>query len=528
VIRRVLFAIALVAGVFPVWIAAGAAPGSPARTPHDAGLKANFDGDGFADAAVGAPFEKVGSDAEAGQVVAVYGASGGADLDTAQILNEDSSGLDDTSDPGDEFGSALATGDFDHDGFTDLAVGAPGDGGDIGKVFIVNGSSQGLNSHLSLRFVNGQGGVPAGGDSNDRWGQALAAGDFDGDGFADLAASARVAGGASNAGEVVVLYGSVDGLETVGADRFDQNSTGIPGTRTAGNGWGSSLAAGDLNGDGRAELVVGATGETVGGEVAAGSVTVLFGTAGGLSGAGAKRFTLNSPGFAGDPEQGGAFGAGLALGNFGKGARKDLAIGEPGRDVGTHNSAGALWVLYGGPGGIGDGGIQKITEDSPNVMGTSANFNAFGVSLAAANYGHSSLTDLAVGSPLHKAGGVPGAGAVIVLYGSTKGLTGTNSQIWSPASAGLHGSDNPESFGRSVAAGNLGHDSRADLLIGAPDTEVPVSGSDVAKAGAAYVVYGTANGLASAGAQRFTEQTPQIAAGAVFNEQFGRTVAVGR
>ncbi|CAM5354456.1 VCBS repeat-containing protein OS=Streptomyces alboniger OX=132473 GN=CP975_18455 PE=4 SV=1 [Streptomyces alboniger] len=112
------------------------------------------------------------------------------------------------------------------------------------------------------------------------------AGDFNGDGYRDVAIGAMSAdvGSVQSAGAVVVLYGSSSGVSTARKTVITQNSTGIPGTAEYGDRFGSSLAAGDLNADGYADLVVGSQYESIGDRDGVGSATVIWGGKSGLSG----------------------------------------------------------------------------------------------------------------------------------------------------------------------------------------------------------------------------------------------------
>ena len=148
--------------------------------------------------------------------------------------------------------------------------------------------------------------------------------DFNGDGTADLAIGAP---GENSSGVVHVLYGAASGLTAAGSQLWSQDSPGIAGVAEPGDSFGSSLAGGDFNGDGRADLAIGASGENS----FAGVVHVLYGSVSGLTAAGSQLWSQDSPGVAGLAESFDDFGAALAAGDFNGDGRADLAIGARGK-----------------------------------------------------------------------------------------------------------------------------------------------------------------------------------------------------
>jgi hypothetical protein len=274
---------------------------------------------------------------------------------------------------GDQFGAALAAGDFNHDGFADLAAGAPsesvpGAAAAAGAVSVLPGSTGGLTGTGARLFTQVGGTV----ESGDDFGAALAAGDFNGDGFADLAAGApsESIGSAGGAGAVSVLPGSAGGLTATGGRLFTQ----VGGTAERFDLFGFALAAGDFNHDGRADLAAAAPLEDVGSTVDTGVVSVLPGSAGGLTATGAKLFTQ----VGGSVEAGDEFGEQLASGDFNHNGFAELAAAAPTEDVGTVQQAGAVSVLPGSVGGLTASGGRLFTQNSPGVPDTAETFDEFG------------------------------------------------------------------------------------------------------------------------------------------------------
>jgi hypothetical protein len=201
--------------------------------------------------------------------------------------------------------------------------------------------------------------------------------DFNGDGFADLAVGApgEAVGALAGAGALNVLYGSADGLQP-SPDLFFQGSGGVPGTAERDDAFGAALAKGDFNGDMRFDVAVGVPGEAVGSDAQAGAINVLYGSPGGLTGAGSQLFTQHNP----EPVD--LFGASLATGDFDGDGFFDLAVGAPIERIGSQQSAGAVSVFYasGGPGGVVTPG-PAFFQGSGGLGGTAEAFDFFGAAL---------------------------------------------------------------------------------------------------------------------------------------------------
>jgi hypothetical protein len=341
----------------------------------------DFDGDGAADLAIAAPFDDAPG-FQAGAVNVIYGSATGLAAAGNQLWHQDSPGVIGVANEFEQFGSDVAAGDFDGDGFADLAVGTFRDeigGVQKGSVNVLFGSAAGLSADRDQQWTK----APGIAGSGDGWfGFRLTTGDFDGDGRDDLAIAAILDG---TGGAVSVLYGCTAGLCGQGAQYWTLDSPGIPGDAAASDTFGSGLTAGDFNEDGRDDLAVGAPGKRVAGHDDAGTVTVIYGSATGLTSAGSERWSHMTVGIEGAVNTSAFFGGSLTAGDFDGDGRDDLAIGASGHSASGLGQAGTVNVIYGCAGGLCITGDQIWSQDSPGVPGAVESGDHWGFAVGASN-----------------------------------------------------------------------------------------------------------------------------------------------
>ena len=192
-----------------------------------------------------------------------------------QFWHQDSDGIAGQAEERDNFGEALAAGDFNNDGFEDLAIGVPGEDVGAGAVNVIYGFRGGLFALGNVTWAQYRLGIAGEAEEFDNFGRALAAGDFNDDGFEDLAIG--VPGEDTWAGAVNVIYGGPDGLAVLGNQLWHQDSDGIAGEAEGRDYFGDALAAGDFNDNGFEDLAIGVPFEETGGRRTAGAVNVLYG-----------------------------------------------------------------------------------------------------------------------------------------------------------------------------------------------------------------------------------------------------------
>jgi FG-GAP repeat len=372
-------------------------------------------------------------------------------------------------------------GDFNGDGFPDLVVGYVGFNGDdssaAGYVAILPGTASGQpDADAATRFTCSQFGFGPDGLGGCEFGQSLAVGDFNGDGFSDLAIG--IPGitentNAAPANAVAVLYGGPDGLSLNGDQVWSQRSPGIPGSPIAPNQFGAALAAPDLNGDGRSDLVIGIPG------FKQGAVEVLFGGAHGLCTSGSRQIFRAQTKLAGQVSSG--WGSQLIAGDYNGDHYGDVVIATPTAAVKGRRRVGRVDVLYGSPQGIKVSGGSTFTPATPGVPGAATTGAYFGRTLTEGDYNGDGYRDLVIGEPLSNGK----TGAVTVLYGSRSGLTSRGSQHWTERTQGVPGTPAPlhgptvnelsgEEFGHTLATLNPpattpGAAKYAALYIGVPN-----------------------------------------------------------
>jgi hypothetical protein len=329
--------------------------------------------------------------------------------------------------------------------------------------------------------------------------------DFDNDGFADLAVGVprEGVGTAELAGAVNILEGSANGLTGAGSQLLVQGG-GIPDTAEPFDFFGNTLAAGDFNNDGFIDLAIGVPGEDLATITDAGAVTVLYGSASGLSASGSQFFTQDTPGVLGAAEAEDGFGGALGVGDFNNDTLADLAIGVPSEGVGGAAQAGAVNVLYGATGGLTATGNQQWLQGSGGIGGVAEVGDQFGFALTSGDFNNDTFADLAIGAPFEDVGTTLDAGAINVLYGSANRLTATGNQQWLQGSGGIIGvAEESDIFGFALAGGDFNNNGFDDLAIGAIGEDI----GTILDAGAVNVLYGSPNRLTATGNQQFFQGT---------------------
>lgn len=371
---------------------------------------------------------------------------------------------------GTEIGRALANaGDVNGDGYADVLIGARGEnhlGSYTGAAYLFYGPLSGTHSlsDADAKFT-GEGAFHYAG-------QAVAgAGDVNGDGYNDLLIGAWGESSAgSSAGAVYLVYGPVSG--TISLSQADAKLTG----EAPGDNAGYAVAgAGDVNNDGYDDLLIGAYHQDAGGSQS-GAAYLVYGPVSGtlsLAEADAKFVGQAAVDLAGEALAG--------AGDVNRDGYADILIGASGNDA-AGSTAGAAYLFYGPL-----SGTLSLAEADAKFTGEAAQDYAGCAVASAGDVNHDDYSDLLIGARGSDTGG-SAAGATYLVYGPVSGTMSL-----SVADAKLVGEAAGDEAGRALApAGDANQDGFADLLIGAPGQDV-----NGVSAGAAYLVHGPIWGVYS-------------------------------
>jgi hypothetical protein len=357
----------------------------------------------------------------------------------------------------DNFGySVSSAGDMDRDGKDDVIVGAPGNNSSAGAAYIFYGNKISGTAAMSYDIKI------TGDSSSDRFGDSISgAGDVNGDGKDDIIVGAEFApfSGGSGPGIAYIFYGGVtSGSATAKAD------VKITGDSSEDSFGANVFGAGDVNGDGKDDVIVGAVYDDDGGD-GSGSAFIFYGgvTSGGATAKADVKLTGDG---AND-----IFGAAVSgSGDVNGDGKDDLIVGAWADDDGG-NDSGSTFIFYGGvtSGSATAKADVKITGDSAG--------DHFGTNVSnAGDVNGDGKDDVIVGAPNNASNG-----SAYIFYGGV-----TSGGATAKASVKITGDSAGDNFGASVSgAGDVNGDGKSDILVGAPYDDDAAS-----DAGSIFIFYG--------------------------------------
>lgn len=385
--------------------------------------------------------------------------------------------------------------DINGDGYGDLVTSEYGQG----LVYIFHSSGMGGIAATNAQFAS----KILIGSATEQFGRMVTLGDMNGDGYADLIVGAPLWN--TNVGRVYIFHSAGNAGITTTFSVFANSA--INGTVASGE-FGSAAVAGDVNGDGYADLV--ASAPLGPGNV--GTVYVFVSNNLGIAAATVAGAVTNRTGAAG----GDGFGVSLALGNINGDNFADIAVGSSAYNTGK----GRIYAYYGAAGGLNAAAPNTLTNNSSLGMG----MGMFGKSLAMGDLNGDGYSDVIAGAHQLDVNGVAGSNYGTVRLWISSGTTGVGTDTIGNV-AYINGTTTSDFFGQTLTVQDLDSDGRADIIVGADQAAVPTVYVYMTPAAPALAVPGMRTKIANATTS--VTGVPGLGATAVGNMNYCTPIGTG-
>ena len=441
--------------------------------------------DGYDDFAIGA-YAADPSGEHSGATYVVFGKASGfsSTIELSELDGSDGFRIDGES-PHDTSGGSISAGDVNDDGYNDIIIGAdwaePGNLGrhhNNGSTYVVFGKASGFSDTIDLSdIVRLGGGVRIDGENEgDYSGRSVSSGDVNDDGYDDIIIGAeRTDPNGYSSGSTYVVFGKANGPNGLNGIMELSELDGSDGFRIDGANRadysGGSVSAGDINGDGYDDVIIGADTAAPNG-VASGATYVVFGKASGFSRTMELSELDGSDGFRIDGENSYNYSGKSvsSAGDINGDTYDDIIISAPYVDLNGHNS-GVTYVVFGKASGFSR--TMELSEldgsDGFRINGENAR-DYSGVSVSSAgDFNGDGYDDIIIGAPGAASRGSY-TGSSYVVFGKANGFSRTIELSELDASAGfrIDGENFYDHSGISVSsAGDVNDDGYDDIIIGA-------------------------------------------------------------
>ena len=363
--------------------------------------------------------------------------------------------------------------DVNGDGYADVAIGEDGYTNYRGRAYLYHGSPSGISASPDTTLL--------GEEEENLFGDTVAFGDLNGDGYADFIIGARIYPTNQGWGRVYIFYGGPSGVANANASAAP---TILDGEFAATENFSGALAVGDVNGDGYQDLAVGAP-------TGAGEVYIFHGGPSGIATMNAGSANTKFTG-----EAGSNMGGSISFGDVNGDGYEDIAMGAY-----VYNSyQGRVYVFHGGPGGIASAGAGS----ADTIFTGESTDNSFGAAIALGDITGDGYADIAMGAYYIN----NERGRAYIFHGAPGGIASAGAGSANTILDGEAGITNR--FGVRIVTADVNRDGYMDIAIGASSystfkgrifihlgsaSGINTSALRVYTAGASYTYYGSMMGF---------------------------------